>query len=192
MDKLIKKYELIDVGDNYVGNRKVYRVKALHDFGSVKKGDLGGYVENEDNLSHSGNCWIFDDAYVIDKARVYDDAIIASSAWVFDNAEVFGNANVSGDAFIYHYAKVFGKARVYDQARVYNSAQVFDKAIVHGNARVKGIMISTKPVTVIDNSEVIITIADERILVYQSSVYKLDNLPTKYSYLLDLLQNNDE
>ena len=192
MSEIIKKYELIDVGDNYVGNRKVYRVKALHDFGSVKKDDIGGYVENEDNLSHSGNCWVYDDAYIIDKARVYEDAIIATNAWVSDNAEVFGNAKVSGEACVYQYAKVFGKAKVYDQARVYNSAQVFDRAIVHGNARIKSSTKVTSPVTVIDNSEVIMTISDDRVHVYQSTVYKIDNLPIKYSYLLDLIQNKDE
>ena len=192
MDEILKKYELIDEKIDNVGNRKVYRIKALRDFGSVKKGDLGGFVESENNLSHSGDCWIFDDAYVIDKARVYEDAIIASSAWVFDNAEVFGNANVSGDAFIYHYAKVYGKARVFDQARVYNSAQVYDRAIVHGNARIKSITKVTKPVTVIDNSDVVMTITDDRVHVYQSTVYHIDNLPTKYSYLLDLIQNIDE
>jgi NDP-sugar pyrophosphorylase family protein len=192
MDKIIKKYELVDVGDDHNCNRKVYRIKALHDFGAVKKGDMGGYVENEDNLSHSGECWIFGNAYVIDKARVYEDAIISSSAWVFDNAEVFGNANVSDDAFIYHMAKVFGKARVYDQARVYNSAQVFDNAIVHGNARIKSSMKSSKPVTIIDNSEVVITITDDRIHVYQSTVYKKDKLPQKYIAILDLLESSED
>ena len=31
MNEIIKKYELIDVQDDYNGNRKVYRIKALRD-----------------------------------------------------------------------------------------------------------------------------------------------------------------
>ena len=46
------------------GRRTLYRIKALKDFGNVKKGDLGGYVEREENLSHSGDCWIYDKAKV--------------------------------------------------------------------------------------------------------------------------------
>ena len=107
MDEHTKKYELIDVGDDYIGNRKVYRIKALHDFESAKKGDLGGYVESEENLSHSGRCWVYDNAYVVDKARVYEDATIRGSVWIFDNAEVFGRASISGQARVFHYAKVY-------------------------------------------------------------------------------------
>ena len=42
-----KKYELLK--DDYikVGERTVYRIKALKDFGNVKKGDLGGYIANQ-------------------------------------------------------------------------------------------------------------------------------------------------
>ena len=31
----------------------LYRIKALIDFGDVKASDLGGYVEKEENLSHT-------------------------------------------------------------------------------------------------------------------------------------------
>lgn len=187
MDKTNKKYELIDDDFDFISSRKVYRIKALRDFGSVVKSDIGGYVECEENLSHLGNCWIYDDAHVFDKARVYDDASVCMNAWVFDDAEVFGNANVHGDARVYQYAKVFGNARVGDQAKVYNSAEVFDNAIVHGNARVKGVSKVSKPVTVIDNSKVIITITDNHIHVYQSSLYKKENIPDEYLGILNII-----
>lgn len=44
------------------------RIRALIDFGNVKKGELGGFIEKEENLSYAGD------------------------------AEVSGNARVSGDA----------------------------------------------------------------------------------------------
>lgn len=188
----IKKYELIDVGDNYDGNRKVYRIKALIDFGNVKKGDIGGYLESEANLSHQGNCWVYDDAYVIDKAKVYENATIATNAWISDNAEVYGQARVYGRATIYHHAKVYDEARVYDDAKVYNSARVFGHAIVHGHARIKGTMTSSNKVTVIDDSEVVITISDDKVHVYQSTVYTLDQLPAKYNLLGKSNFNEDQ
>ena len=45
-----KKYELTEVTVTY-GKAILHRIKALKDFGNVKKGDLGGWIESEDNLS---------------------------------------------------------------------------------------------------------------------------------------------
>ena len=61
-----KKYELI----NYNQETNLYRIKALKDFNDVKSGDLGGFVDSENNLSHEGNCWIYDSAVVCDSALV--------------------------------------------------------------------------------------------------------------------------
>ena len=52
-----KKYELIPSD-----KEGLYRIKAVKDFSNVKKGDIGGYIEGEKNLSHDGNCWIYDNA----------------------------------------------------------------------------------------------------------------------------------
>lgn len=51
----------------------VHRIKAVKDFSDVKKGDLGGWVESEENLSQEGNCWLYDDAVAFRGARVYGD-----------------------------------------------------------------------------------------------------------------------
>ena len=65
-----KKYELLKNDTIDVNGHTLYRIKALKDFGNVKKGDLGGYIEKEDNLRHYGNCWVYNDA------KVYEDAIV--------------------------------------------------------------------------------------------------------------------
>ena len=82
-----KKYRLTGNHIN-IGNRILYQIEALKDFGDVKAGDLGGYIESEENLSQYDNAWVFDNA------RVYGNAC------VFDNARVYGNACVFGDAQI--------------------------------------------------------------------------------------------
>ena len=66
-----KKYELIPSD-----KEGLYRIKALRDFNDVKKGDIGGYVESEKNLSQLGDCWIYDNARVHNNAQVCDNAIV--------------------------------------------------------------------------------------------------------------------
>ena len=52
-----KKYKLTEETINVYGIT-LYRIEALKDFGNVKKGDKGGFIEKEDNLSQYRNCWI--------------------------------------------------------------------------------------------------------------------------------------
>ena len=95
-----KKYELLTNDTIQIGTTTLYRIKALKDFCDVKAGDLGGYIEKEENLSHEGNCWVYDavvygNAKVYGNARVYDDAVVYGNAWVYGNAVVCGNADIS-------------------------------------------------------------------------------------------------
>ena len=93
----MKKYELTAEFIEQWG-KKLFRIKALISFGSVEAGELGGYVEKEDNLAQDGDAWVYDDAEVYGNARVYGDAEVYGDAWVYGNAEVYGNARVCGDA----------------------------------------------------------------------------------------------
>lgn len=93
-------------------DRTAYRIRALRDFGDVKAGDLGGYIESENNLSHDGDCW------------VYDNAVVCNDAVVRDNAKVRGDAEVIAAAVISGDAKVFGEARIKDFAKVSDQARV--------------------------------------------------------------------
>ena len=149
------KYKLTEETIIYFG-KTLYRIEALKDFGNVKKGDKGGYVEKEDNLSQEGNCWISDNAKVFDSAlvsgdaevfgyaivygnaKVYDNTLVYGNAKVFDNAYVYGDAYVYGNALVSGDAKVYDYAKVSDNAQVYGNAFVYDYAIVCGNAEVSG------------------------------------------------------
>ena len=55
---------------------KLHRIRALVAMATigVAVGDLGGWIEKEKNLSHSGNAWVSGDARVFGNARVSDDA----------------------------------------------------------------------------------------------------------------------
>ena len=69
----MKKFELTN-DTKIVFGKKLFRIKALVSFGNVKAGELGGYVEKEENLSHDGNAWVYGNARVCGNARVYDNA----------------------------------------------------------------------------------------------------------------------
>lgn len=92
-----KKYELTEETLEIDGH-VLHRIIALRSFGEVKEGELGGWIEKESNLSHEGDCWIYNDAVVYGDAKVCDDAIVYSNAKVCGNAIICGNAEVCGNA----------------------------------------------------------------------------------------------
>jgi len=149
------KYELTDETIEVDGHT-LHRIRALRHLTDVTKGELGGFVESENNLSHKGDCWvyrnakIYDNAKVRSDARLYDNAHVRDTAWVsgyaqvygdaqvYGNARVKGNTQVFGDAHVYEYAYIHGDAYIYDNAHVSGNARVHGNARVYGNARVSG------------------------------------------------------
>lgn len=97
----MKKFKLTSEFIVDISGVKLFRIKALIEFGNVKAGDLGGYIEKEENLSHMGNAW------VSGNAQVSGDARVSGNARVSGDAQVFGDARVSGDKD-YAYAHGFG------------------------------------------------------------------------------------
>ena len=57
----MKKFELTAESKIFAG-KKLFRIKALISFGNVEEGELGGFVEKEENLDQSGNAWVSGDA----------------------------------------------------------------------------------------------------------------------------------
>lgn len=72
----------------------LHRIRAVAEFGFVKIGDLGGWIEKEENLSHDGDAWVCDDARVYDDARVCGDARVCDDARVYGDAEVYSASHV--------------------------------------------------------------------------------------------------
>ena len=85
----MKKFELTSEFVTNIFGTKLFRIKSLVEFGNIKAGELGGYIEKEENLDQDGNAW------------VYGNAKVYGNAWVCGNAEVCGNAD-------YAYAHGFG------------------------------------------------------------------------------------
>ena len=101
----MKKYELTSE-TKVINGVELHRIKAIESFGNIKKGEFGGWIESEKNLSQYGNAWVDDNAMVRGNAKVCDNATVCGNAKVSgyakvcDNATVCGNATISGDATV--------------------------------------------------------------------------------------------
>ena len=126
-----RKYELTDETMELYG-ATLHRIKASCDFSDVKAGDLGGWIENEDNLSHYGNAWVYGNA------KIYGNAWVHGNAWVYGDAQVGDNAEIYGKAEIYDNAKRLGNAKIYSDAEIFGNAEIYGNALVFGDAWVFG------------------------------------------------------
>ena len=88
-----KKFELTE---KYIVNEsgtKLYQIKCIKTFKYAKEGELGGYIEKEENLSQEGDAWVSDNAQV------------SGDAWVFGDADhcgfdCFGSSNRHTHAYL--------------------------------------------------------------------------------------------
>jgi carbonic anhydrase/acetyltransferase-like protein (isoleucine patch superfamily) len=162
-----KKYELTDETVQ-INGCTLHRIKALKDIDNglrAEKGDLGGYVENEDNLSQFNDCWIDGDVYVFDNAVVRDDALIlgeevgkglgrtmrtciCDNAVIAERATIYSRTTVSGNAIVKGDITIDGSktmdnncssdgVRIADNAVVDGGAEIYDSVVIMDNAKVK-------------------------------------------------------
>jgi len=88
------------------------QIVALRDFADVKRGDEGGWLDNEAALSHEGECWIYD-----------------PNSAVFAGAKIEGNARLTGECIISHGAIVSDNARL-DSVQASHCARISDNVTV--------------------------------------------------------------
>ena len=142
-------------GKKYILHHKeqgLWRIQACKGFIArdliVHKGDFGGLIESEKNLSHDGYCWVeygakvYDNAIITDDARVegmaqvHDNAIVKNYALIRDKASVSGNAQICNFSIIDENAQVSDNAVISQQALVYGNAKISGDAKIHGRVRV--------------------------------------------------------
>lgn len=71
----MKKYELTKNTKICFGHR-LFQIRAITCFGNVLVGQFGGYIEKEENLSHDGNAWVYDNASVYGNTCIYNNTLI--------------------------------------------------------------------------------------------------------------------
>jgi hypothetical protein len=137
-----KKFEFTDEVNEY-GYK---RIRALRDIPlhNVKKGDLGGFLESENNLHHDGDYWVGGNAIVYGNANISGDAFVSGNAIIAENARVlckacvYGNAKIFGNAFIYVFAQIYDNAWVAGNVHVSGNVRIFGSASVSGNVHIAG------------------------------------------------------
>ena len=69
--KLTEKYiECLDV--------KLFQIQALAAFGIVAVGELGGYIQSEECLSHLGDAWVSGDARVFKRNAIFWASVVGA------------------------------------------------------------------------------------------------------------------
>lgn len=172
MKNALKRYELTDESKVLLDGTKVHRIRALVDIPrvyedhsarvlvgisranedhsihmrSVHAGDLGGWVEDEENLTQAAGSrsWIFGDAVAYGGAYVSQNARLHGSAVVKGGSRIGGSATIGGTAVVTETSSVFGAASVFESATVSGGSSV------RGTAQVRGISVVTKGSTISD------------------------------------------
>lgn len=127
-----KKYELTEEFICTPSGKKLYRIRALKDFGEVHMGELGGFVESEENLDHDGFAWVSCEGKVYDHARIVNDARVGAFG------EVFGHAVVAGKAYVGGHSRVYEDAIVTGNAELRGETTVSGKALLNGHIQIAG------------------------------------------------------
>lgn len=146
---------ILPEGEMGIVEIKLYRIQALKTFTKPGKygpvihvGELGGYVETEDNLSQQGSCWIFDKARVKDGGRVLDDAYVYDKTMVSRNAIIRGesvirdrcfvtNQSVINDSTLEGNVTVTGQSIIHSGASLYGEIEV-DKSVINTHVNLTG------------------------------------------------------
>ena len=132
----MKKYELTSNKKELVDGTVLYQIRACKTFFCqsvrVEKGELGGWIKSEKNLSQEGSCWVCKDSQLRNNVVVKDNALITSTEPMENDAIISGNAIVEDTAAVRNFAKVTDDAFITSNALVCDHAIITDRAIVHG------------------------------------------------------------
>lgn len=147
------KYRLTDESRT-VNGVKCYRIEAIKDFGEIKTGDKGGYIEKESNLSQYGNCWIYDNAVVYGAARIkgngvkvsgeakiYGEDTVINSDYpvvITDNAEIAGGVRITNASDV----NISGEAKLTGDLDITGKVSISGKAVINPSTSIGKLRIS--------------------------------------------------
>ncbi len=124
---IIPKYKFTDIKRVCEG-RTLTCIEAQRDFGKVKKGELGGFIEDTRNLSFHGDCWVGGGACVYGQARVLEDALVDKYAKVGGRAIITNKAHVTDNSCVKGHAFIGGRAGVHVETFLNGTVTVTGRA----------------------------------------------------------------
>jgi acetyltransferase-like isoleucine patch superfamily enzyme len=178
-EEKMDKFRLSDKAKEMPCGTIVYRIEALIDipYWDVNKGDMGGFVEWEENLSQREDdySWVGKDAVVMGrKTKVEGATIVTDDAIVQGDCLFSGAVRVSGDAHLMdvvlegYQIRIYGSVKLYDvslkgngttiggKAKIYNVHTISEltKLSISGNVSIEGskpLMLNGKRIAIRDN-----------------------------------------
>ena len=140
-----KKYEILMDEENTIEceGHILHRIKALRDFNDVREGDIGGYVENENNLSHKGSCWIYDEAKAMDNSRMYDNSIICDYSTMYDNSTMHDNSIMHDNSLMFNNSIMFDNSSMHDNSIMYDNSEMYGDSTLKNKSRLYGKLVSS-------------------------------------------------
>ena len=139
---MTRKYEITDIA--HPQYPWLHRIRALRDVREdVHAGDLGGFVQSEENLSQDGQSWIADNAVAAEEAYIHGDAILWDYYCARGCASISGPSRIGGNAIVEDYAiitagyvhgnvHISGNAKLFANAVTGSIPTVMEKASVYG------------------------------------------------------------
>ena len=155
--------------DDYGETHVVRQIRALRDIEPSQKADkvhandLGGWIETEHNLSHSGECWVDEDACVFGRAIVINNAYVGGFASESEHAYVVlkkepteGYKVLNGrNTKVYGQARICGDAHVGGNAIICGDALIRDRAEIIATVKIKGYVEVKGSMCIYDNYAVV-------------------------------------
>jgi len=148
---------------------KVSRIQALKDFANVKAGDLGGWVQSEHNLSHNGNCWIYDDACAIEYSGVRGNASMHENSFISEHAKLWGNSSIHDNSKLRNRTTLWNNSTLYNNACLLGDISLIYNACVYGNIKLSGTFYLAKDAYVGHLNEILIF---KNIELHDLAIYK--------------------
>lgn len=114
----MNKYEILTNDSIIYNDKTLYRIRLLKDIGNgdtFKAGEIGGYIENEFNLSQDGECWVDKNSKVIGNVKIYDNALINNSTVTNINNE---ESKIHGESIIVNATVNISGCDIYDNAKI--------------------------------------------------------------------------
>lgn len=148
-----KKYEMTELFTLSSDGTKVYRIKALVNipYHGVKAGELGGFIENEKNLSHQGSAWVMPNCHVFGKSEVLNDVIVKNGAEIQDS-HLSDDMVVSGVVKIKDCHLTGRRFRIEGEASLDDCEMRGEGILINGKAKLLGVFCD-KPLESFEVSE---------------------------------------
>ncbi len=133
-----RKYRILEDDTIVVDDVTLYRIEAIRSFSNVPRGTLGGYIQAEKNLSHEGNCWIYNDAKAMDNSKVMKNGKMYNLSCIKDNARLLGNSKMYNNSIMKDFAVIKGEVYLYDNTKVSNNAKLSGLLDCNNNTKICG------------------------------------------------------